>query len=37
MNLPTGSEEEFLIRRGHFNNGDTSDNEEESPFFSDDD
>jgi hypothetical protein len=29
MNLSIGSEEEFLIRRGHSNDGETSDDDEE--------
>jgi hypothetical protein len=36
MNFPTGSEEELLIRRCCSNDGDTSNNEEVSPYFSDD-
>jgi hypothetical protein len=35
MNLPTGSEEEHLIRRGCFDDGDTS-NDKEEEYFSDD-
>jgi hypothetical protein len=37
MNLPTSFEEELLIWWGRFDNEDTFDGEEESPFFSDDD
>jgi hypothetical protein len=36
MNLPTGSEDELLIRQGRSNDGDTSDDDEESQYFSDD-
>jgi hypothetical protein len=36
MNLPTGFKEELLIRRGRSDDGDTSDDEEESPFVCDD-
>jgi hypothetical protein len=35
-NLPTGSEEELLIWRGRSDDGDTSDDEEESQYFSND-
>jgi hypothetical protein len=37
MNLPNGFEEELLIRQGCSDDGDTSDGEEGSHFFSDDD
>jgi hypothetical protein len=36
MNLPTGSEDELLIRQGRSNDGDTSDDDDESQYFSDD-
>jgi hypothetical protein len=37
MNLRIGFEQELLIRRGRSNDWDTSNDEEESHFFSDDD
>jgi hypothetical protein len=37
MNLWIGSEQELLIQRGRSNDWDTSNDEEESHFFSDDD
>jgi hypothetical protein len=37
MNIPIGSTEELLIWQGRSDDADTSDDEEESPFFSDDD
>jgi hypothetical protein len=36
MNLPTDCEEELLIRRGHSNDRDIFDDEEESQYFPDD-
>jgi hypothetical protein len=36
MNLPTGFEDELLIRQGRSNDGNTSDDDEESQYFSDD-